>query len=290
MNSLIRSALRLGDAAWPPDYYTLLQLSPETATPELIESAVLDRMETLRGYQLAHPDPVTEAMNLLARALETLSDPETKVRYDNERFTPAQKVPAAYIPPLPVERVYPVRPPVVRPHYPLPLPARRVMPARIERPANADRRLRVRDMIAARRLLDAWDETGPYFSSPSFVPPSRLAAVQLLAALRRVASFAIHQSEEEPGGAIISFARSPVTTQALFEISEARRELLANDWRAGRRELLTNLQKARSKVGHRDLGHRFRRWSRRTLRRSPQALAVTLIVAAVAIALFRWIL
>ncbi|MFL5328744.1 MAG: hypothetical protein ACJ8C4_07495 [Gemmataceae bacterium] len=288
MNSLIRSALGLGEASWPPDYYTLLQLSPETATPDVIESAVLDRMETLRGYQLAHPEPVTEAMNLLARALETLSDPEAKARYDNEPITPAPKAPEVYVPPPVVERVYPVRPPVIRPPLPLPPPVRREMLARIERPANADKRRLVRDLIAARRLLDAWDETGPYFSSPSYVPPSRLAAVEMLAALRRVASFAIHKSEEEPGGAIIALARSPVTTQALLEISEARRELLADDWRAVRRELLTNLKNTRRRVGHRDMSHRFARWSRRTLRRNPQTLAMTLIAAAVVVAICRW--
>src|SRR5262245_18890381 len=75
MKPFVRSALGLTDSApWPPDYHTLLGLTPETASPEAVELAVLDRMERLRAYQLAHPDEVTEAMNLLARALGELAE------------------------------------------------------------------------------------------------------------------------------------------------------------------------------------------------------------------------
>src|SRR5439155_18569631 len=47
-----------------------------------VEEHVLDRMERLRGFQLTHADAVTDAMNLLARALVTLTDPALKREYD----------------------------------------------------------------------------------------------------------------------------------------------------------------------------------------------------------------
>ena len=43
--------------------------------PTLVEAVVMQRMERLRTYQLAHPDEVTEAMNLLAWALVELTRP-----------------------------------------------------------------------------------------------------------------------------------------------------------------------------------------------------------------------
>lgn len=84
MGDLIRQALGWATGSWPPDYYTLLGLSPGPTNPDQIEAAVLERMEKLRVFQLVHPESVTEAMNLLARALITLSDPAAKANYDRE--------------------------------------------------------------------------------------------------------------------------------------------------------------------------------------------------------------
>ena len=76
--ALICSALGLRPDQWPPDHYALLGLRPGDADAPTVEERVLDRMERLRRYQLAHPDAVTDAMNRLAQALVCLTDPAAK--------------------------------------------------------------------------------------------------------------------------------------------------------------------------------------------------------------------
>src|SRR5260221_1174868 len=49
---------------------------------ERIETHVHERLETVRRYQLPHPEEVTEAMNRLAQAFVCLTDPRTKESYD----------------------------------------------------------------------------------------------------------------------------------------------------------------------------------------------------------------
>jgi hypothetical protein len=78
----LRGWLTLPDGPWPPDHYTLIGLNPGQGTPEEIEARVLERLELLRRYQLPHPDEATEGMNLLARALDTLTDPQARKAYD----------------------------------------------------------------------------------------------------------------------------------------------------------------------------------------------------------------
>src|SRR5262249_10321535 len=79
---LICSALGLRPDRWPPDHYTLLGLPPGEVDAVQVEERVLERRERLRPSQLAHPDPVTDAMNRLAQALVCLSDPAAKAAYD----------------------------------------------------------------------------------------------------------------------------------------------------------------------------------------------------------------
>lgn len=78
----LRNWLKLPDGPWPPDYYTLAGLSPGRGDPAEIETRILERLELLRRYQLPHPDEATEGMNLLARALDTLTDPASRREYD----------------------------------------------------------------------------------------------------------------------------------------------------------------------------------------------------------------
>src|SRR5204863_6022003 len=79
---LICSALGVRPDQWPPDLYALLGLPPGEVDLAAVEGRVLDRMERLRRYQLAHPDAVTDAMNRLAQALVCLTDPAAKAAYD----------------------------------------------------------------------------------------------------------------------------------------------------------------------------------------------------------------
>src|SRR5437763_2442544 len=81
-NALICAALGVRPDQWPPDHYALLGLPPGEVDLAAVEGRVLDRMERLRRYQLAHPDAVTDAMNRLAQALVCLTDPAAKAAYD----------------------------------------------------------------------------------------------------------------------------------------------------------------------------------------------------------------
>jgi len=78
----LRGWLNVPDGPWPPNHYALIGLPTGTGSPEEIEARVLERLELLRRYQLPHPDEATEGMNLLARALDTLTDPDSRREYD----------------------------------------------------------------------------------------------------------------------------------------------------------------------------------------------------------------
>lgn len=78
----LRGWLKLPDGPWPPDHYALIGLDRGAGTADELEARILERLELLRRYQLAHPDEATEGMNLLARALDTLTDPESRRAYD----------------------------------------------------------------------------------------------------------------------------------------------------------------------------------------------------------------
>jgi hypothetical protein len=81
-HELIRTWLRLSAPEWPPDHYHLLGLEPGEADTGRIEEQVHQRLESVRRYQLTHPDLVTEAMNQLAQAFVCLTDAEAKKAYD----------------------------------------------------------------------------------------------------------------------------------------------------------------------------------------------------------------
>jgi len=96
----LRGWLKLSDGPWPPDHYALIGLKPGAGTAAEVEARVLERMELLRRYQLPHPEEATEGMNLLARALDTLTDPDARKDYD--RFLGIKQT-APPPPPPPVE-------------------------------------------------------------------------------------------------------------------------------------------------------------------------------------------
>jgi hypothetical protein len=91
-HELICSWLGLPADAWPPDHYRLLGLDPGESDLALIEQRVHSRLDAVRGYQMMHPEPATEAMNRLAQAFVCLTEPAAKKAYDQallgERFPP----------------------------------------------------------------------------------------------------------------------------------------------------------------------------------------------------------
>src|SRR5215212_9450042 len=71
---------------WPPDHYTLLGLPPGEQDADRIERQVQQRLEQVRRYQLANPEPATEAMNRIAQAFVCLTDPRARRAYNQSLF------------------------------------------------------------------------------------------------------------------------------------------------------------------------------------------------------------
>jgi hypothetical protein len=81
-HELICSWLGLSSESWPPDHYRLLGLQPGEGDTALIEQRVHQRIDSVRCYQMRYPEQATEAMRLLARAFDCLTDPAGKRAYD----------------------------------------------------------------------------------------------------------------------------------------------------------------------------------------------------------------
>src|SRR5262245_46294192 len=81
---LICQWLGLPGTTWPPDHYTLLGLRPDEASTARVEQRVQEQVARIRGYQIAHPEQATAAMNRLAQAFACLTDPQARLRYDAE--------------------------------------------------------------------------------------------------------------------------------------------------------------------------------------------------------------
>ncbi|MBO0697290.1 MAG: hypothetical protein J2P46_02745 [Zavarzinella sp.] len=152
----LRTWLNLPDGPWPPDHYALIGLKPGQGSPEEIEARVLERLELLRRYQLPHPDEATEGMNLLARALDTLTDPQARKAYD--RSLGLQRVTTVELPPPADDPLN-----VLFPGVPL-------LPAEPEGPAPADETPILPDVFA---LPDVEDEPD-VDDDPEFIEEGRL--------------------------------------------------------------------------------------------------------------------
>src|SRR5579872_7186648 len=94
-HDLISAWLGLPSGEWPPDHYTLLGLTPGENDPKLIEERVHQRLDTVRRYQMIHPEPATEAMNRIAQAFVCLSEPASKRVYDAALLGTAAVEPSA---------------------------------------------------------------------------------------------------------------------------------------------------------------------------------------------------
>src|SRR5579872_1476480 len=94
-HDLISAWLGLPSGEWPPDHYTLLGLRPGENDAKLIEERVHERLDTVRRYQMIHPDQATEAMNRIAQAFVCLSEPASKRVYDVALLGAAAEQPPA---------------------------------------------------------------------------------------------------------------------------------------------------------------------------------------------------
>jgi hypothetical protein len=133
-HDLVCSWLGLPPGGWPPDHYRLLGLEPGEANAELIEQRVHQRLDTVRRYQMMHPEHATEAMNRLAQAFVCLTESASKKAYDAQLGIAAPDAPAPSLvppanpdvpdwlanpPPIVVPRL---APPAAEPHGPSPAP------------------------------------------------------------------------------------------------------------------------------------------------------------------------
>src|SRR5262245_61263310 len=115
-HELICSWLGLPPEGWPPDHYRLLGLEPGEADVTLIEQRVHQRLDSVRRYQMMHPEQATEAMNRLAQAFVCLTEPGAKKAYDEQLL--GQR-PRPQPPPLPAAPPAPAPPPLPEPRDPL---------------------------------------------------------------------------------------------------------------------------------------------------------------------------
>src|ERR1051325_196778 len=88
---------------WPPDHYRLLGLQRGESDVAKIEEHVHQRLDTVRHYQMMHPEEATEAMNRLAQAFVCLTDPAAKRDYDTKvlGLPPPEPAAAPEAPPEP---------------------------------------------------------------------------------------------------------------------------------------------------------------------------------------------
>ena len=100
-HELICTWLGLPRDSWPPDHYRLLGLEPGEGDLALIEQRVNQRLDSVRPYQMMHPEPATEVMNRLAQAFICLTEPAAKRAYDEQLLGVR---PRAVPPPLPPPR------------------------------------------------------------------------------------------------------------------------------------------------------------------------------------------
>src|ERR1700683_3924213 len=86
---LICSWLGLPSESWPPAHYRWLGLNPGEGDTALIEQRVHQRIDSVRCYQMRYPEQATEAMRLLARAFDCLTDTARKKAYDPALLGPS---------------------------------------------------------------------------------------------------------------------------------------------------------------------------------------------------------
>jgi hypothetical protein len=259
---LICDWLRLPPERWPPDPYQLVGLEPAAMTRQLLEERVHERIETVRRYQLAHPDECTEAMNRLAQAYVSLgaslpdsvvaeqllvleaetartelgkegtrsSDPGVRVISEPTVPPPRETVPPVVVPDRGTG--FPPRPPTTAP---IPVEPRPQQPLA---PLPANRRAIYHRLARVRRLLRAWRGFEQHLSDPAWRVARPGDAVSLTTCCAELATLARSLPEGvgnagEPGYLVMALARQQVVVPTFQALLPSQREALARDWSAG---------------------------------------------------------
>ena len=271
-HELICEWLGLPPEAWPPDHYRLLGLEPGESDPELIEQRVHQRLDSVRHYQMTHPELATEAMNRLAQAYVCLTDPAGKRSYDaalngmgapvavaeapappsktldplDWLFGPAApRSPTATPPPLPrLPSLPPAQPqilaPAAEPEPPEPVDPL-VAAARDSKPARrglATKRALYRRVVATRNLLRVWEEMGTYVESPTRRLSRSVDGPELNRLLRET-TVALRRfppllgAAGQPGYLMVMLLRRDDAGRSFRELDPGQRAALSRDWHAG---------------------------------------------------------
>jgi hypothetical protein len=263
---LIGAWLNIPTDPWPPDHYTLLGLNQGETDRTRIEQHVQERLEQVRRFQLAHPEPATEAMNRLAQAFVGLTDGRAK---------PVDAVPLATATAAPLQLDWRAAPP---PQRGAAAPADTVVPLAVEtatlpeivpleeeaaaRPAPpvdlddrfraalprgfATRRAVLEQVLLTRRMLAAWRGAGAYLTRETRPLSKPAEATDLIQRMQQVrgllGAFAGFLGEAgEPGYLVAALARQAFIVPTLHDLQPSQRAALSRDWQTGLDLLIARL-------------------------------------------------
>lgn len=273
--NLICTWLNLPPDSWPPNHYQLLGLEPGETNAAVIEQHVQERLETLRRYQLIHPEPATEAMNRLAQAFVCLTDAESRRAYDAGLLQSSGARPGgplAAVPPDEPLDVIPLdwnaAPPPrrltqaeIETQIDAPLPtentaesapapaAEKIDPGsetiRASGPARrglGTKRALYHRVARTRQLIRAWDMLGRFLADPARRISKPAEATDLIQVLTTVRTLLrnfppLLGVAGQPGYLVVSLARQAAVVPTFQTLLPSQREALSRDWASGRKLL-----------------------------------------------------
>jgi hypothetical protein len=322
---LICEWLGLPAESWPPDHYRLLGLAPGESDASLIEQRVQQRLESVRGYQMKHPEQATEAMNRLAQAYVCLTEPASKRAYDAALLGAAATAVAVAEParspspapdalawlfgpaltrsrspsstPPPLARLTPLAPPPPKPVESAELIDPVIAAAQQSAPARrglGTKRALYNRVVATRQFLSVWNELGKYIESPkrrvsrSADGPELNRLYQDMVQLRGRFPRLIGAAGQ-PGYLVVVLSEQEAA-KSIRALDESQREALSRDWSAGRKLLTAHRDFLRQEIRvmrKRTFKDRMMRAAYAVLTDQPAVTFFLLLLLALNIALWR---
>jgi len=320
---LLRKWLNLPPGVWPPEDRTILALANGPVTAAHIEERALAQMEKLRPYQLVDPDLVTEGMNRLAQALIALTDEANRILapvaalpqidreisfevdapsmptiaplvlpviYEAEIVRRPRRVPKGERKPTTVELVETDTPePTVE------IPEPHLIPAGVVY-VPTDRRKAYAELVALRKVIQAWEKLQPQFASPS---ENLQTSAMVLGFFESVAecrhTIAVHGNTEwfeDHGGLVLTIVRNPMALSVFRMFVRSQRRELAADWANAAADLRGRYLGMRQTLQATKPRHKFGTMLRETqiwMRENPEWLLTTVVLFTFAIGLARTI-
>ena len=284
---LICEWLGLPAGVWPPDHYCLLGLAPGESDAGLIEQRVQQRLESVRGYQMKHPEQATDAMNRLAQAYVCLTEPASKRAYDAGLLGAVAPVSAAVAvaeqahspspapdalawlfgpamtrsrspssTPPPLGRLTPLSPPpppkAVEPAElidPVIAAAQQSRPAR--RGLGTKQALYTR-VVATRQFLSVWNELGKYMETPKRRVSRSADGPELNRLFQDMVQLRrrfprLLGAAGQPGYLVVVLSGQDAA-KSIRALDESQREALSRDWSAGRKLLTAHRDFLRQEI------------------------------------------